>query len=262
MPIDASFYFIAIPAVILVGLSKGGMGDALGLLGVPIISFAVPPVQAAAILLPILVVMDVAALWTWRKTSSPQLLRFMLPGGMVGVAIGWATSAIVPDYAMKLIIGFVALSFTARFCYNRYFAGNVKHPARPHSLVRAGFWGTLSGYGSFVAHAGGAPFQVYGLPLKLPPRDYTGTSVRFFAILNAVKLVPYFMLGELDLHNLTLSATLFPLAPLAIVAGAWAVRRMHPEFFYPFMYLMCALAGAKLTYDGLLPLSKAVAAAF
>jgi uncharacterized membrane protein YfcA len=186
----------------------------------------------------------------------------MLPGALLGVAIGWATSAIVPDYAMKLIIGIVALSFTTRFYYNRYLAGNVQHPARPHSVVRAGFWGTLSGYGSFVAHAGGAPFQVYGLPLKLPPRDYTGAAVRFFAILNAVKLVPYFMLGELDPHNLTLSATLFPLAPLATIAGAYMVRRMHPEFFYPFMYLMCALAGAKLTYDGLLPLSKAAAAVF
>lgn len=258
MPFDASFYMIAIPAVLLVGLSKGGMGDALGLLGVPILSFAVPPVQAAAILLPILVVMDVAALWTWRKNNNASLLKIMLPGAMVGIAIGWATSAVVPDYAMKIIIGLVALSFTARFYYNRYFAGNVQHPAREHNIVRAGFWSTLSGYGSFVAHAGGAPFQVYALPLKLPPRDYTGAAVRFFAILNAVKLVPYFMLGELDLKNLTLSATLFPIAPISTVAGAYLVRRMHPEFFYPFMYLMCALAGAKLSYDGLAKLAGAL----
>ncbi|MDB5523360.1 MAG: hypothetical protein JWM58_1123 [Rhizobium sp.] len=256
MPIDASFYFIAIPAVILVGLSKGGMGDALGLLGVPILSFVVPPMQAAAILLPILVVMDAAALWTWRKSGNSGLLNIMLPGALLGIAIGWATSAIVPNYVMRLIIGLVALSFTARFFYNRYFAGNAQHPARPHSVPRAGFWGTLSGYGSFVAHAGGAPFQVYALPLKLSPADYTGTAVRFFAILNAVKLVPYFMLGELDINNLYLSATLFPLAPLATIGGAYMVRRMKPDFFYPFMYGMCALAGLKLTFDGLLPLAK------
>lgn len=257
MPFDANFYLIAIPAVILVGLSKGGMGDALGLLGVPILSFAVPPAQAAAILLPILVVMDVAALWSWRKTSDGRLLKIMLPGAMLGLVIGWVSFAIVPGYAMRLIIGLVALSFTLRFFYNRYLAGNVVQPPRPHNLVRAGIWSTLSGYGSFVAHAGGAPFQVYALPLRLQPRDYTGTAVRFFAILNAVKLVPYFLLGDLDLRNLTLSATLFPLAPLATVAGAWLVRRMHPEFFYPFMYLMCGLAGAKLLYDGGGPLLRA-----
>lgn len=258
MPIDPSFYFIAIPAVILVGLSKGGMGDALGLLGVPILSFAVPPVQAAAILLPILIVMDVAALWTWRKHNDASLLKIMLPGALAAIALGWATSAIVPDYVMRLIIGIVAIAFSARFYYNRYLAGNVQHPPRPHHIARAGFWSALSGYGSFVAHAGGAPFQVYALPLRLSPPDYTGTVVRFFAILNAVKLVPYFMLGALDPTNLYLSATLFPLAPVSILVGAFMVRRMRPDFFYPFMYAMCALAGLKLTYDGFLAFLRVV----
>lgn len=258
MPIDASFYFIAIPAVILVGLSKGGMGDALSLLGVPILSFAVPPDQAAAILLPILIVMDVAALWTWRKHNDGGLLRMMLPGAMTGIAVGWITWAVVPHYVMQLIIGLVALSFTARFYHRRYFAPHVEVAPRDHSVVRAGGWGTLAGYGSFVAHAGGAPFQVYALPLKLPPRDYTGTAVRFFAILNAVKLFPYYQLGTLDFANLYTSATLFPIAPIATIAGAYLVRRMKPDFFYPFMYAMCALAGLKLTYEGALPLLKLV----
>jgi hypothetical protein len=258
MHIDASFYFIAIPAVILVGLSKGGMGDALGLLGVPILSFAVPPDQAAAILLPILIVMDGAALWTWRHNGNAEFLKTMLPGGLAGLAVGWLTWAVMPHYAMEIIIGVVALSFTARFYYNRYFTRAAEALPRPHTIARAGFWSTLSGYGSFVAHAGGAPFQVYGLPLRLPPRDYTGTAVRFFAILNATKLIPYYALGTLDISNLKLSATLFPLAPLATIGGAYMVRRMRPDFFYPFMYLMCALAGAKLLYDGMAALSKAL----
>jgi uncharacterized membrane protein YfcA len=258
MPVDISFYFIAIPAVILVGLSKGGMGDALGLLGVPILSFAVPPDQAAAILLPILIVMDVAALWTWRKHRDLGLLKMMLPGALIGIGIGWLTWALVPHFAMEIIIGAVAIGFTARFYYRRYFVRSVEAPPEPHSLVRAGFWGTLCGYGSFVAHAGGAPFQVYALPLRLPPREYTGTAVRMFAILNAVKLVPYYALGTLDLKNLALSATLFPLAPLATIAGAFMVRRMRPDIFYPFMYAMCALAGLKLSIDGLMALARAV----
>ena len=71
------------------------------------------------------------------------------------------------------------------------------------------------------------------MPLKLPPREFTGTSVRFFAILNAVKLIPYFALGQLDTKNLVTSMTLLPFAPLATIAGAWCVRRMKPEIFYP-----------------------------
>jgi hypothetical protein len=255
---DVTFYAVAALAVILVGFGKGGMGDALGLMGVPILSFVMPPVQAAAILLPILIAMDMAALWSWRKHGDRQLLLIMLPGGLAGLALGWATWSIVPDYVMRLLIGAVAIGFTARFFYNRYLGGNVEQPARPHSLVRAGFWSTLSGYGSFIAHAGGAPFQVYGLPLKLPPRDYTGAAVRFFAILNAIKLVPYFALGAFGTSNLMLSAILLPLAPLATFAGARVVKRMRPETFYPWMYGMCALAGLKLAWDGIRPLLAAL----
>ena len=250
---DILSYIVAIVAVSLVGFGKGGMGDALGLLGVPILSFVMPAVQAAAILLPILIVMDVIALWTWRAYWNKATLLIMLPGAMICTLIGWTTFAIVPDYVMRLLIGAVALSFTGRFFYNRYLAGNVDHPARANTPVRATIWSTLSGYGSFIAHAGGAPFQVYALPLKLSPKDYTGTAVRFFAIVNAAKLVPYFMLGVLSVGNLRISAMLIPVALVATMTGAFVVKRMRPEVFYPWMYGMCALAGLKLAWDGLRP---------
>lgn len=251
---DITYYAVTVLAVMLVGFGKGGMGDALGLLGVPILSFVMPSIQAAAILLPILIVMDIIALWTWRAHWNRATLLILLPGALIGLAIGWATFAIVPDYVMRLLIGFVALSFTGRFFYNRYLAGNVQHPPRPNEPIRATIWSTLSGYGSFIAHAGGAPFQVYALPLRLSPKEYTGTAVRFFALINALKLIPYFMLGVLSAGNMKTSAMLFPVALLATIAGAAVVKRMKPDVFYPWMYGMCALAGLKLAWDGIRPL--------
>lgn len=256
---DSSFYIVAVLAVMLVGFGKGGLGDALGLMGVPILSFVMPAVQAAAILLPILIVMDMVALWTWRSHWNRETFLILLPGALIGIAIGWITFAIVPDYVMRLLIGAVALSFTARFFYNRYFAGNAIQPARVNEPVRATAWSTLSGYGSFIAHAGGAPFQVYALPLRLSPKDYTGTAVRFFAVVNAVKLVPYTMLGVLSIGNLKISAMLIPVALVATLTGAFVVKRMRPDVFYPFMYGMCALAGLKLAWDGLSELFQTLA---
>ena len=110
---DSSFYIVAVIAVLLVGFGKGGLGDALGLMGVPILSFVMPTVQAAAILLPILIVMDVVALWTWRSHWNRQTFFVLLPGALIGILIGWLTFAHVPDYVMRLLIGAVALSFTA-----------------------------------------------------------------------------------------------------------------------------------------------------
>ena len=249
---DASFYALAIPAVLLVGLTKGGMGEALGLMGVPILAMAVSPVQAAAIMLPILIVMDWVSLWLWRHFYDRRTLLLMLPGALIGIALGWATSAAVPAEVMRLVIGAVTIWFALRYFYNRFgpLAG-VPVEAKGQRPVAATFWSMLAGYGSFVAHAGGPPFQIYGLPLKLDPRTYTGTSVRFFAVLNFVKLLPYFALGQLDSTNLAISASLLPFAPLATVAGAWIIRRMEPDVFYPFMYLMALLAAIKLFVDGL-----------
>ena len=252
MNIDPSIYYAAIPAVFLVGLTKGGMGEALALMGVPILAMSVPPVQAAAILLPILVVMDLVSLWIWRQHNNSTLLKVMLPGALLGIAVGWATSAYVPRDALRLIIGGGTVLFALRYFLNlRRAKKGILVAARPHRFAPAALLGALSGYGSFVAHAGGAPFQIYGLPLKLPPRDYTGAAVRFFAILNAIKLAPYFALGQLDTTNLSISATLFPLAVVATMIGGFVVKRMKPDVFYPFMYAMALIAGLKLAADGL-----------
>lgn len=249
---ELSFFYAAVPAVLLVGLAKGGMGDALSLIGVPFLALVVSPVEAAAILLPILVFMDIISLIIWRQHGDWTTLKTMLPGALFGIALGWATSALIPGNVLRIIIGTVTVLFCLRYFWNNFGPGTGKIvPPRGQRPFLASAWGTLSGYGSFVAHAGGAPFQIYALPLKLPPREFTGTSVRFFAILNAVKLIPYFALGQLDTKNLVTSMTLLPFAPLATIAGAWCVRRMKPEIFYPFMYAMALIAAFLIIREGL-----------
>lgn len=245
---DPWFYAAAIPSVLLVGLSKGGLGGAAALIGVPLMALVVPPVQAAAILLPILILMDIVSLWLWRGNRDGATLRIMLPGALVGIAIGWLTAAIVTEAMVRLIVGVVALAFFLRWFATR-MAGTEHRTG--HSVARGTFWGAVSGFTSFVAHAGGPPFQVYALALGQEPRIYVGTSVIFFAIVNAVKLVPYFALGQFDAANLTASAVLMPIAPLATIAGAWIVRRMRAEVFYPFMYAMVFIVALKLIWDGL-----------
>jgi len=244
---DPWFYAVAVPAVILVGLSKGGLGGAMGFIGVPLMALSISPVQAAAILLPILCVMDLVSLWTWRGTYDRSLLFSMMPGAIIGIAIGWATASIVTVDGVRFIVGAVAIVFVGRWLYTRY-----RHGAEPHhqpNRLLAAFWGTVAGFTSFVAHVGGPPYQVYTLPLRLDPKVFTGTSVIFFAVTNALKLVPYFALGQFDTANLTASLVLLPLAPLATLAGAWVVRRLRAETFYLVSYVTVAVIAVKLVYD-------------
>lgn len=252
MTLDFSFFAAAIPAVVLVGLSKGGLGGALALMGVPLMALSVPPVQAAAIFLPILIVMDIIALWSWRAYNDRRTLLLLLPGALAGIALGWATSALIPADAMRIVVAVVTILFVLRYFQEKLKpGGRGDTPPKPHRPLLAGIWSSLSGYASFVAHAGGPPFQIYVLPLKLDPKIYTGTSVRFFAIMNAVKLIPYFALGQLDTENLSVSAALLPVAIVATMAGARVVHYIKPSVFYPLMYIMAFLAALKLLWDGL-----------
>jgi uncharacterized membrane protein YfcA len=245
---DPWFYAAAVPAVILVGLSKGGLGGAMGFVGVPLMALAMSPVRAAAILLPILIVMDLVSLWSWRGQYDRGILRTMMPGAMAGIGIGWLAAAYVTEEMTRLIVGVVAIVFSARWVYQQVRdRGAVEK--KPRNGVAASFWGTVAGFTSFVAHVGGPPYQVYTLPLGLDPKVFTGTSVIFFAVTNAVKLVPYFALGQFDATNLEASAVLLPLAPLATLAGAFVVRRMRAQIFYPFSYITVGLVAVKLVWD-------------
>ena len=161
------FYAAAVPATILIGLSKGGLGGAMGQVGVPLMALVMPPVQAAAIMLPILIIMDVASLWSWRGYRDMPKLKLMLPGGLLGVGIGWLTASIVTDDMVKLIVGVIAIIFFARYVF---VSAAKRAIAQPHNAGAATFWSTIAGFTSFVAHAGGPPYQVYTLPLRQDPK--------------------------------------------------------------------------------------------
>ncbi len=244
---DPLFYAAAIPAVLLIGLSKGGFGGAIALLAVPLLSLRIPPIQAAGIMLPILICMDMVGLWAWRGTYNKKTLIIMIPAAIVGIVLGWLTAAYVTDAHIRLIVGCVALAFSAS-----YFLGGAKSKeSRPHSWPKGLFWGAVAGFTSFVSHAGGPPYQMYTLPLRMDSKLFAGTAIIFFSVVNLVKVVPYFYLGQFNAENLATSAILLPLAPLATLAGVKLVKITPQDTFYAITYSAVLIVSFKLIWDGL-----------
>lgn len=243
---DPWFYAAAVPAVILVGLSKGGLSGGTSLLGVPLMSLVISPVQAAGIMLPILVLMDIVAVASYRRTFHARSLMILMPAALLGIFIGYLTAAYVTDAHVRLIVGTVTLLFVL----NHWFGGAGARPPAGASIVKGTFWGTICGFTSFVSHAGGPPIQMYMLPQRLDKIVMAGTVIILFSVINAVKLVPYFMLGQFDRTNLMTSAVLLPLAPVATYAGVRLVRIIPQELFYRVMYLAIFVVSLKLIWDG------------
>lgn len=247
MPIfDPYFVTIAVIAVLIVGLSKAGLLGSLGMVGVPLLALVMPARDAAGMMLPVLLAMDAIAVWTYRKEFDWRILRIMLPGAAVGTLLGWALWSVVSDDGVLLFVGVVTLLFIL----DALLPLRKKLEGLPPSKPWGTFWGGFAGFTSFISHTGGPPFQIYVLPQRLSPAIYSGTSAVFFAIVNSAKLVPYFFLGQLNLHNLQLSAALIPVGIVGVLAGVWLVRRISMKWFYRIAYWLVFLLALKLIWDG------------
>jgi hypothetical protein len=234
--------------VLIAGVSKGGLGGGgLTILSVPLMSLFVPPPQAAAIMLPVLCAMDAMGIWVYRRTWSGINMRILIPAATIGIVVGALLFRFLNADAIRLMIGVLALVFSLNWWLNRK---RPRPPASP-SVPKGGFWGALAGFTSFVAHAGGPPLNIYLLPLRLEKEILIGTSVMFFAIVNLVKIPPYYWLGQFTAENLWTAAALLPLVPIGMGIGIWGQRRVNERIFYNVCYAMLVLAGVKLIYDGL-----------
>ncbi len=242
---DPYFYAVTIPAVLLLGISKSGFGAGFGSLAVPMMALAVTVPQAAAILMPVLFLMDVLGMAAFRKDFDMVLLKFLLPFGMLGIVIGALLFKLLNAHTVAALVGGFTLLFLAQ---------RLLFPPQPDSAPPPRWLGALltttSGFTSFIAHAGGPPINAYVIPLKLSPVKFTATMAFFFFVVNLCKWIPYGMLGLLDVRNMATSLVLLPLAPVGVWIGVRLARRISQVLFYRFLYLGMFLTGVKLLWDG------------
>jgi len=245
---DPLFWLAAVPGVLLFGISKGGFAGGFGIVTVPLMALAISPMQAAAILLPILLAMDVGAVLAYRKTWDRGLMKVLLPAGLLGTVIGTFTFRLLSAEVIKLLLGAIAIGFVLYRVLRR--TASAQAAARP-SIAKGAFWATLSGLTSFVAHAGGPPLSVYLLPLRMPPTLLVGTVVMLFAALNWSKVLPYWWLGLFSAQNFATSAALVPVGLAGVALGVWLHKRVDEKLFYRLVYAFLLLTGLKLLWDGL-----------
>jgi len=245
---DPWFYAVAVPAVLLFGISKGGFGGGLGTAAVPLMALVISPVQAAAILLPILCVMDLVALWKFRGKWIWPELQILLPASLLGILVGTLLFGYMSAAVVRLIVGVVAITFTLHYWINKQRANSSQLQEYPRSYGIYG--GSVAGFTSFIAHSGGPPISMYLLRRPLNRTDFAATTIVFFAVVNYVKLIPYTWLGQFDVANLATSAALVALAPVGVLIGAWLHARVSDRFFFAFVYVLLFAVGIKLVYDG------------
>lgn len=247
-----AFYPVAIVAILLTGIAKGGFGAGSGGIAVPLMSIFIAPPEAAAIMLPILCAMDLFGVHAYRGKASWRHLRALLPGALIGIALGALAFSSMSADAVKLMVGVLALWFSTNHWIRQWLARPQPGPA-PRAWGKGLFWSAGSGFTSTIAHAGGTPLMIYMLPQRLPRQTLVATTVVFFFLVNYVKLVPYALIGQFTPTNLMMSLLLLPCAPAGMYMGLWLQRRMSDALFYRLAYLLLFATGTKLCWDVLAP---------
>lgn len=242
---DPWFYVVAIPAVLMLGVSKSGFGAGFGSLTVPLMALVVPVPQAAAILMPVLLVMDLLGLHAWRRHFDWPLIRFLVPFGLVGTVVGAVSFKLLNPNLVAGIVGVATLLFLAQRVFFPPRADSPPPPRWAGALLT-----TTAGFTSFIAHAGGPPVNAYVIPMRLAPSVFAASMAVFFFAVNLSKWLPYAWLGLLDMRNMATSLVLLPLAPLGVLAGVRIARRIDARLFYRFIYIGMLLTGLKLVWDG------------
>ena len=236
--------------VVLVGIAKAGFAGGIGVVAVPLLCLVMPPTKAAAMLLPLLVGCDVVSVYFYRRVFFLKGIRDLFPGAMAGIALGtlflwyWSGEKETAERGLKILIGFISLFFVVyQASRSRIFKTLERYHPKPwHGPL----FGSVAGFASTLAHAGGPPVTMFLLPQNMDRRVFVGTTVWLFALINASKLLPYYWLGLFSSENISMSLYLMPLVPIGVVAGVWMNQRINQEIFMKIVYTILFLTGLQL----------------
>jgi uncharacterized membrane protein YfcA len=247
MTLVDGFMWLPWIAAFVVGLSKGGL-PSIGMLAVPILALVMSPVKAAVLLLPIYLISDVVGVSLYRRKFSKPNLIVLIPAGILGVLIGWATATMISDQAIALLIGLLGIGF----CLKTWFYKSKNQKAKAADPIKGLFWGTAAGFTSFISHAGAPPYQIYMLPQKLSKIEFAGTTVIVFAMINLAKVVPYQNIRPYSFDDVQITIILIPFALAGTFAGAFLTRRIKETWFFLGVQISLFVVSVKLVVSAVM----------
>ena len=245
-------WLCAVVAVVIMGIAKAGFGGGIGLIATPLLALVLPVSDAAALMLPLLIACDGFALNHYIKSFDSRSIKRLLPGALVGISVGTFFFKFFGNHEQILRVGLggLALLFVA-YQIGRNSLHTVINKYQPRTAEGV-LMGVLSGFTSTIAHAGAPPVIIYLLPQNLPRAQFVGTTVVFFALLNLIKLPPYWALGLFHSDIFKMTVLLSPLAYIGVRLGVFLNKQFSDLWFNRVVYGLLVLTALQLITNKLL----------
>lgn len=236
-------FIVILAAAFLTGLSKGGLGGALGAIVTPLLALVLPAQAALGLALPLLISGDICALYAhWRKWDK-DIIWAILPASIAGVIVGTLAITSVSPTALQHALGVIAVLYTGYKLWERR-SGKIRDQKLPG--WQAHILGALSGVGSAVANAGSPVFTIYLLTLRVTPSVFIATSVLYFAVLNATKIPVYLSAHLLTPETILAVVWAIPVVPFGIWTGLLLDKHIDVRTFENIILVLLALTGVLL----------------
>ncbi|MGB0506632.1 MAG: sulfite exporter TauE/SafE family protein [Pikeienuella sp.] len=243
MEMETATWAAAIFGVLLAGISKGGFGAGVGFLATPLIALTIPPSQALAIMLPILILMDVVNVKSYWRQWDSAAARPIIIYGALGIFCAALIFSFVDANMLRFALGLIAILFA--------ISQWIGPPRATSGPIIAAILGWTTGFISTIAHAGGPPVTMHLLGQKLDKLTYQATSVIIFWAINLMKVPAFMALGLVHANGLSTSLVLAPVAIIGVGLGVWAHKRVPAGPFFRIMTAALFFTGIKLAWDGL-----------
>ncbi|MEP3199720.1 MAG: sulfite exporter TauE/SafE family protein [Lentilitoribacter sp.] len=254
LELPLSFFILSAVAITITGISKSGFAGGLGVMNVPLMSLFISPQFALAILMPILIVMDIIIIWHYRKAWDRSIVMMLIPGAVLGVAIGGLTFHFMDANLIKFVVGLISLILVVQF----FFITKPHMTSQKSGRVIPFVLGAVSGFSGFIAHAGGPPVKGFLIQQKPDKTEFVATNGAFVFFINTLKCVGYTILGNMTFESMKISLLLSPMIFIGIALGTYLHNLINPKVFSKFVYLLLSIAGVKLLWDSVPAIVKMI----
>ncbi len=248
------FWLFVSAAVIIQGISKSGFAGGAGVLSLPLMMLVMPVDKVAATLLPLLILLDMNAIYHHRHNKNWQVIRQIYVPALVGIALGalvwWRIGhAGVETYGdyIKRFVGvmavFLAFYILAKEASLEWVRGKKAGP-------RIGWAaGIFAGFSSTIAHAAGPIVSLFVFSQDMGKTLFVGTVAWTFTLINLTKLPVYVAVDLIDLSVLRFDLMLVPLVPLGSWLGKWMHYRVSESLFNRIIMTLTLITGLQLVFD-------------
>jgi len=245
MEINFLFFLCVVPAIVIFGVAKSGLGGSIALISIPLMTVVMPLGQALAVILPILILSDFIAMYRFRKEFDLDTLKLIVPFSAIGIVVGSVTFSYFSEDLLKFIVGLMGFLFSTHYFL---FKKNRLIPTKK-TFFKGSVCSAVAGFTSFCVHAGGTPASIYLLPLRMKKEVYVGTRVIFFTFVNLIKFPFYINLSMITFDSFKQSMLLFPLSVVGILIGYQVLKYVEENLFYNIIYTLILISSSRLLYS-------------